>query len=128
MEILKKIMGKDVKIKADQVIGITETGSNENGEWIKYEDGTMIQMGICIASANVNHGSATFPTPFKDTNYYVNLTHKYVGADGGSTQIRTLNSVEFNGASGCYVFSVYSDGTIPTFKRTIMFQAIGRWK
>ena len=32
-----------MKIKADQVIGITETGSNENGEWIKYEDGTMIQ-------------------------------------------------------------------------------------
>jgi len=52
--------------------GIIESGSNSNGSYIKFKDGTMIQFGLTTSYANttlaatVYHGSITkyFPTPF----------------------------------------------------------------
>jgi hypothetical protein len=58
--------------------GITESGSNANGYWVKFIDGTMeCRHGLYIAAA----GSSvwTFPKPFIDTTYRI-ATHAIQGA------------------------------------------------
>lgn len=42
MPILKKIMDKEVLIKGEQIVELYDSGSNANGSWIKFLDGTMI--------------------------------------------------------------------------------------
>lgn len=37
-----------IKNLSEKVVGIVESGSNANGKWVKYSDGTM----ICYRSQN----------------------------------------------------------------------------
>lgn len=105
-------------------------GNNENGYYQKFDDGTLIQWGTIQASANTSYADVSYPINFVDTNYNLIATQKYTsGSDyGGSLQLRCLTTSQAYSVSAGYVYSVYSDGTSPAFKRNINWLAIGRWK
>lgn len=64
---------------------IVESGSNDNGSWIKCSDGTLIQYGNVTKSINIKNKSSSsgwyyddgyiinFPINFSDTNYFVDV-------------------------------------------------------
>jgi hypothetical protein len=73
-------------IYADQLLcelgaGIIESGTNSNGSWVKFSDGTMEQRGIVAKAnrvfesyggiANAPLASIVFPATFYDVNYEV---------------------------------------------------------
>lgn len=58
---------------------IIETGSNSNGSWIKYSDGTLIQYGIneYDPSSGTDYKEVTFPNSFINTSYYFSPSPSY---------------------------------------------------
>lgn len=115
----------------DKLAGIIESGSNENGNWIKYVDGTMICYGLTTLTAITSRSAGglsyysagteiTLPQTFIDTNYRFQSTidmanmnyfaQSYLGAISSSTM----------------QVSFVSTGQNET--RNIHWQAIGRWK
>lgn len=102
------------------------SGSNDNGNYIKFADGTMVCYGKILIE--FNNQSVTpakefnFPTSFIDNNVIVNLTS--IGGDNAYMFIFTTISYSSK-------FSViarnYSNNTI-TKGREVGYIAIGRWK
>lgn len=111
--------------------GIIESGSNANGNYIKYADGTLICYGRASMSFSINiaYGSVfrsdvqsiSLPYSFIDTNYVVTLQ--------GIAPVHV-----------CY--AVYDDKSVNLFKfypvgfvsqasvssRNIEYMCIGKWK
>ena len=117
----------------NKIDGIIESGSNANGSWIKYNDGTMIQYGKSITGTtayttaygngyydNAEH-TVTFPIEFYNDNVYVSSI-AFVGFGLGGCSMTTLTKTSFN----YYMFSIRSY----TFSSSpyITWIAIGRWK
>lgn len=123
---------------------ITASGSNDNGYYIRFDDGTQICMHTMVGSdfglPTSAVGSTTvqgltfyratqtpwnFPAPFVDTNYVLQI-HTKSGLDG----IR-LNWVNHTGSklpnrvSGLQIVSLYDD--FSGFE-SVDLVAIGRWK
>lgn len=73
MKILKNLLGENAKIHGDSIF--LESGSNDDGYWVKLPDSTQ----ICIIpvrslSKSTNFylaGGGIFPLPFKDSNVVV---------------------------------------------------------
>ena len=101
---------------------IVESGSNENGSWIKYSDGTMICYGEVTASANSASVTATLPNTFIDKNYsivtmnaYANTPTIFWSGGGITNDTIALYPREFSG------------NTITKSERC-RYIAIGKWK
>lgn len=58
---------------------IIESGNNDNGSWIKYSDGTMIQYGIdsYSPSSGNDYKIVTFPKSFANTSYFFSPSPTY---------------------------------------------------
>ena len=58
---------------------IIESGSNDNGSWIKYSDGTLIQYGINVydPSSGADYKEVIFPKSFINTSYYFSPSPSY---------------------------------------------------
>lgn len=110
---------------------IIETGSNANGNYVKYADGTMIcsrrhlrAPGVIAGGAFVSLGAYTFPAAFSAAPV---VTSMYDG--GWSVYIMaSVQGVSAAGLGGAYFTNVGTadrdtTGTNPTFH----FIAIGRW-
>jgi hypothetical protein len=111
-----------------------ESGSNTNGYYIKYSDGTMIQWGsydtghtaFTSSYGNIYYDNSYHTIPFPQTfvgdRPSVSLTPFLQGGMGGAN-MRNLPSAS---SVSCYVYSMasytYSSNVI------IYWQAIGRWK
>lgn len=99
-----------------------EGGSNSNGSWIKYPDGTMIQWGGVEGTPN-NNGliKGTFPVAFTAAPKIVPAAIFY-------------NATTYNAALGAVSASTYevyiSNGSTPVTsgKQGCFWVAIGRWK
>lgn len=81
-----------IKALNEKVAGIVESGSNDNGSWVKFADGTMIQWGSAsfVGAETGTTGSykrITFPQAFANNKYSVNYAPLYVG---GYSQSITL--------------------------------------
>jgi hypothetical protein len=111
-------------------VNLLESGSNTNGNYMKFSDGTLIQWGVVQASANTNYANVNYPINFINDYFNLIATQKYTGGSdyGGSTQIRCITTPQTGTVSAGYIYSVFSDGTSPSFKRNINWIAIGRWK
>lgn len=119
MKILKKLFGGGTKIHVDEIADsqgrllgdsvIVDSGSNENGSWIKFADGTMICRKL-INLGNTDLGAGTFddpyrtgttnwifPQPFVSANLIVNYSGRIV-ANNASTRLCT-----------CSASDIYSD-------------------
>lgn len=139
---LNNVLGGSLTLKVDDTIttddvvvinegfGIT-SGSNANGSWIKYPDGTMICYHTSTTLLTTSAGSTysfysptsaifTFPVAFISTP---NVTFSTAGVGGtlfpwvGAGDI--LNTTQCN----AWLHSTKNDGT-----GYISYQAIGRWK
>ena len=112
--------------------GIVETGSNTNGRWIKFSDGTMIQYGT-IAAASTTFSTfvalyisgvktITFPTSFINTGFSYSDIVTYPSGSGGlwTAQDNTLTVSTI----GRYIVAPSST----TRTVGISWHAIGRWK
>lgn len=114
------------------VNGIVESGSNENGNWIKFNDGTI----ICTKSIDVS-----FDTYSQDgIIYFYDLTN--LNFPQTFTIIHSIN-VNFNSTRvGCYPWVGIYNTTLSSISRVRLFNyynpsnntgtlyitAIGKWK
>ena len=116
----------------DYINQIVESGSNENGDWIKYANGNL----ICYGSASIqsptysdwygfcrvtNDITATLPTTFKDNDYKIIATSFTFGYFGMVTRTKNTNSFVFKGFT--HNQSSYNPGA-----GTFDYIAIGKWK
>ena len=113
----------------DKLAGIIESGSNENGNWIKYSDGTMICYGKYVGNFAIDTlaGSLyrcdpdltiTLPNTFINNEYNVTICGNGTANLGYTT---TFTTTSFN----CYIIS-YASREQST--KAFYWQAIGRWK
>ena len=73
-----------IKALNTKVEGIVESGSNDNGSWVKYSDGTMIQWGSSsfVGAETGTTGSykrITFPQAFANNKYSTSYSPIYTG-------------------------------------------------
>lgn len=128
MDVLSYLLGKN---SAGGSGGVTvESGSNENGFYIKFSNGDVIQYGIIVVNSGNTYAEHTFPVEFNDTDYTVMTNAFFAGSSyGGSVAITTFTSVEKNGKTGCYIYSWNKSGnTALEFDRKVSWFAIGKWK
>ena len=111
---------------------IVESGSNANGNWTKYEDGTMIQWGHVETLAIVcnqiqdaigfrsNNNIKTYPVAFVGDLPIVSMTSANAVTSGipASFSNKSLTAV------GVYLCVV----NLGTYDLIYDWQAIGRWK
>ena len=117
-----------------KAFGIVESGSNSNGSWVKWEDGTMIQYGKVTRNIDFTSQSGitdwyyidghpiNFPQNFIDTDYDIDVRAR----SGGITTLfvysvrpKTTSQAEFS--LTCNVKRSVGDYTFG-------WKAIGRWK
>jgi hypothetical protein len=97
--------------------GIVESGSNSNGSWIKFADGTMECYAATLIPASVWAAIST-PANFININFVISLTVSTTGSAGKAlthpTYLRSVNS-----------FGAWQDcGT----DQIVEWKLIGRWK
>lgn len=106
-------------------------GSNANGNYIKYDDGTLIQWGETTATTGTtsrNRGGITvyysdsvtqnFPISFID-----NTCNVHPQINGGTGAVNFIYTVMYRDRVG-----ITLESTASSYSRTIRWIAIGRWK
>lgn len=105
-----------------------ESGSNANGNYIKYADGTLIQRGkyttTPIAPTSGYMQTVNLPINFIDNDYNV-ITQKMSGGSGGFSEV--IESVYVVDSSKFDVTS-WNNASGTADALTIGWVAIGRWK
>ena len=91
-----------IKALSEKVAGIVESGSNANGSWVKYADGTMIQyvyMEVTDQAINNAYGVLyqsqrvwTFPIPFVGIRPSVSCSQFQWGNGASWASIRGVSS------------------------------------
>ena len=129
-----KTTGTTNTYSCDYINGIVESGSNENGNWIKYNDGTMICTKKHTGTANVNValGSVFYngyyamagdlPQNFIEAPYYYATN---VESEWEIWGLQTKPVTATNWATRVDLMSATSQSDKPI---TITMIAIGKWK
>lgn len=109
-------------------VGVVESGSNANGSYVKYADGTMICYATVPFTLDItgqfegvyyaNTGDVTFPATFFSMPT-LNITFR--GLAGGGYSFYNIYNGYFNG----FVWKTQSKSNVSL---TMMYVAIGRWK
>lgn len=112
-----------------------ESGSNENGSWVKFPDGTMIQWGIIEFQAmsvnELQEVNFSFPQPFIDTNYGIQYSIDIDHSGGAATDNAYIymNSLFVNNKNTDNVhISTYSYTYAIGEGVWLNVMVIGRWK
>jgi hypothetical protein len=110
--------------------GIVETGSNSNGNWIKFDNGTMMQWG-----SNTNSSATSFADGVYSKQHNFNLPASFISTSYSITASASPGSSSYSwvyapqvittSQAGCYMWSNYNYGSAPV---GVLWQAIGRWK
>ena len=111
---------------------IRESGSNDDGYYIKFDDGTMVCYGAFSSNSFINNASGggfyktlsntwTFPQPFNSANIICSAFCRNVSNTFGGNGDMTTST-----ASGTFVLNRVASQTspVPVFN----VKAIGRWK
>jgi hypothetical protein len=103
--------------------GIIESGSNANGRYIKYSDGTMVCWGVGTTDSGQSQKQFTFPTPYFDTNFVVvgTLRRQYTAYNQVLIIVTPVSPDYFAGSS------IRSDGGV-FFTTPFTWQSAGRWR
>jgi hypothetical protein len=97
---------------------IIQRGSNANGEFVRYADGTMICNGRGLS---VSTGTAvTLPSTFINAEYVVNLTHRQ-GAD------RILSTQDTSRTGSSFLVRVQDAAAGFVTCNPLDYTAVGRW-
>lgn len=110
-----------------RVIPITTSGSNANGYYTKFGDGTLICRGT-VGPVTTNAGtgatkSVTLPTSFIDTNWTGTLTKSAGGANWAM-----VDEILGNITTTSFVISTWNNATSQAPNIYYNWIAIGRWK
>ncbi len=117
---------------------ITESGSNSNGTYIKYSDGTMICTKHFVTANNIpinqswgsgytsGEGNLVSLGSFANTFYSVPVVNVTVGRAGGSNAWLGTISNTSNSSAGYVTLLRFSSNTGTKYSFDII--AIGRWK
>ena len=123
---------KDLKVNGNDVFhsGDYSYGSNANGEWFRFPDGTQIctiaNLPVTYSNASRLDGNWTFPTTFKGNAVAVANRSGY---HGGSSAINSSSPTASAGEGTCVVRLWASNGSFKAGDNDNMFViAIGRWK
>ena len=104
--------------------GIVESGSNANGSYVKFAEGTLICRGLVVVAGDANGaGTIVFPHPFIDINYSVSLTNRY---DNLPNVIWSCSGRELDKV-GVYPRTSVTN-SIPTVLTRADYTIIGKWK
>jgi hypothetical protein len=95
------------------------SGSNSNGSYVQFADGTMEEWGTSASYTNGAGVTITLPVPFKDATYIVNQTRVRSGSTNSST-----SAPPFAYVVSTSQFTLTSGGTENT---PSYWTAIGRW-
>lgn len=107
---------------APYVNSIIESGSNENGKYVKFPDGTLIQyLGTSTIPANSVSKTITFPIAFIDTSYSVTINNYYTNSADVIFALSAKHTTDI---------AVYPrvSGAKPTNPVEFNYIAIGKWK
>lgn len=100
-----------------------ESGSNENGSYIKFNDGTLICRATINTSANESEKKIYFPTSFINSSFNVIVTNIYSNSKKVIWTVTNSNKEYFT------VFPIaYDTNAVPTSASSANYIAIGRWK
>ena len=129
-ELIPYSVGLEDRVESGFEATKIESGSNSNGSWTKFPDGTLLQRK---SNMRTDNGTAynlsiywNFPTSFVNTDYQVLPTllsstpsnaQRDIFMIGGKSTTRAL--VTLHDESGRYVTDVFADFDVI---------AIGRWK
>lgn len=106
---------------------IVESGSNANGSYIKFSDGTMIQSGTVNCNAS-SYGLITFPSAFSSSNVIMTANNIYNQSDELGLILTTQSDTT---TAGVIYFRKYKNGNLVTVTNTTVVAnwiAIGKWK
>ena len=103
------------------VNALVESGSNDNGSYIKFADGTMICRGNFECAANSGQKTVTLPVAFIDNTYDIIFTNRYNA---------TGNCIWSTGSRNTTNFDAFprTNNAIPTVITNAFYIAIGKWK
>ena len=106
---------------------IVESGSNANGSYIKFSDGTMIQSGTVNCNTS-SYGLITFPAAFSSPNVIM-IANNIYNQSGELGLILTTQSDTTT--TGVIYLRKYENGNLVTVTNTkvaVNWIAIGKWK
>ena len=101
-----------------------ESGSNENGSYIKFADGTMIQYkALVITTANQATTNVELPIDYLNSGFTIlvsslNYHSSNINYSSNSTSKNTFKVIATDNETG----------TIPTSSEAFSYVTIGRWK
>jgi hypothetical protein len=100
-----------------------ESGSNANGNYIKFNDGTLICRGGITTASNESEKEIYFPVSFINDSFTVIVTNIYSNSKKVIWSIANFNKEYFK------VFPMaYDTNAVPTSASSANYIAIGRWK
>ena len=106
---------------------IIESGSNDNGSYVKYSEGTLICYGVStITSANPNTTTdkvVNLPYYFINTNYRVSFQKLNSGSYWADINEQVTNKTNNSFTIACWNSASQSSGVI-----NHEYIAIGKWK
>lgn len=117
-----------------EISNTIESGSNSNGNWIKYSDGTLIQYGKVTKPIDIKNKSSAsnwyyddgyiinFPLAFFDANYFADV----ICATGSLITLNIYSITTFE-TSYCK-FNLSSNVEYSNSNYFFRWFAIGRWK
>ena len=101
---------------------IVESGSNANGNYIKFYDGTMVCYGQQEITSKDGYKDVILPTNFINNNYSISITNGYYY----STEIFWSYADQMT--SQFRIYSRLKNGDIPSIVTACYYITIGRWK
>lgn len=108
---------------------IVESGSNANGNWIKFADGTLVQYSPTITMTKVSNyylqGVWSLPIAFHNTAYF---STAIPFGDGTTPVGRMVNTTNTTVTSTFYYQNISAPFTGGTYNFNFRAFAIGRWK
>lgn len=125
----KMTVGKFKELLGINQGGIVESGSNTNGAWIKYADGTM----ICRQRASTDATSIQNGSLYRSSNTTWSFPQTFIEAPSLSIQVDAGTAYGWGGLGSAGVnstqasFVAYS-ATSSTYGAAVSLIAIGRWK
>lgn len=116
------------------ISNIIESGSNSNGSWVKYSDGTLIQYGLLVKNLTITNKLSSsdwyyddgyvvkFPINFADINYVVDV--KSAVANFITMNVYSITDY----ATNLCKFNLSNKISTTVENHSFRWFAIGRWK
>lgn len=101
---------------------LVESGTNDNGSWLKFSDGTMIQFGEKKIPSSATNEVVTLPESYINNKYSVIFSPFFVTYINVCLVIANMNESSFR------VYGQRGNGADLNINQLFKWTTIGRWK